>query len=322
MPHLQKSSFYAPFYCRNPHIQTIYPSVFRKVKGFEYQRERFELPDGDFLDLDFSKIGSKKLVLVLHGLEGSADRPYVRGMVKLFNANGWDGLGMNFRGCSGEDNRLARTYHSGETEDLNSVIEKLSAEGYYEDITIIGFSLGGNVTLKYIGEQGKKLNPLVQRAVVFSVPVHLQSASEELAKWSNKLYMNRFMCNLKDKVRGKEALVRGKVDLAKVYTSKSFLDFDEYFTAPIFGFDGAVDYWTRSSSKQFLENIQIPALLVNAQDDSFLSAACYPYEAAQANPHLTLETPLNGGHVGFLAVNSAGHLWSEQRALAFVQACY
>lgn len=322
MPIFKDSTFKAPFYCSNPHLQTMYPSLFRKVRGLYYDRERFELEDGDFIDLDYSRLGADKLVIVLHGLEGDANRPYVQGMVKLFNQNGWDGVGINFRGCSGEHNRLAQTYHSGATNDLDALIQKIDRQGHYQNIVLIGFSLGGNVTLKYVGEQGKSLNPKIKKAIVYSVPIHLESASYELAKWQNSLYMKRFMNNLKVKVRERAALLQEYVDLDKVYAAKSFLDFDEYFTAPIFGFKNAIDYWTLSSSKQFLENIAIPTLLVNAKDDSFLSTTCYPYEEAKASKNFFLETPEKGGHVGFVGADRKGFYWSEQRALQFALDTY
>jgi len=202
------------------------------------------------------------------------------------------------------------------------LIGKIDTEGHYKQITLVGFSLGGNVTLKYVGEQGKALNPLIKKAIAFSVPVHLEGASLELSKWHNRLYMKRFMNNLKIKVKARASIFKDLVDLDKVYNAQSFLDFDEYFTAPIFGFDSAVDYWTQSSSKQFLKNVNIPTLLVNAQDDSFLSESCYPYEEATNYKNFFLETPGRGGHVGFVGEDKAGFYWSERRALKFALDTY
>ncbi len=283
-----------------------------------YERTRLELPDGDFIDLDYSKRGSENAVIVLHGLEGNADRPYIKGIVRIFNENGWDAIALNFRGCSGEPNRKAQTYHSGATEDLHSLIEFLASEGHYQKVAIIGFSLGGNVTLKYVGERGGQLNPLVRAAVAFSVPIHLQSASMELAKWHNSVYMGRFMTSLKEKIKEREDILKNLVDLSTVYKAKTFFDFDECFTAPVHGFSSAVDYWTRSSSKQFIQNINIPTLLVNARDDSFLSEECYPLMEAESYKNFYLEVPDKGGHVGFIRVDERGYYWSERRALKFV----
>lgn len=318
MPLFKNSSFKAPFYFSNRHFQTIYPSLFRKVDGVEYTRERFTLSDGDFIDLDYSKINTDQLVIVLHGLEGASDRPYVKGMVKIFNEHGFDAMGLNFRGCSGESNLLPETYHSGKTDDLDEVIQNLAKEGVYKSVILVGFSLGGNVIMKYVGEQGFNLNSIIKKAVAFSAPIHLETASYELAKWYNSIYMKRFMNNLKEKIKERENIVKDLVDLPKVYGSKSFLDFDENFTAPIHGFKGAIDYWTQSSSKQFLENIKIPTLLVNAKDDTFLSAACYPISEANRLKNFFFESPKGGGHVGFVQADEKGFYWSERRALAFV----
>ncbi len=318
MPLFKNSSFKAPFYFSNRHFQTIYPSLFRKVDGVEYTRERFTLSDGDFIDLDYSKINTDQLVIVLHGLEGASDRPYVKGMVKIFNEHGFDAMGLNFRGCSGESNLLPETYHSGKTDDLDEVIQNLAKEGVYKSVILVGFSLGGNVIMKYVGEQGFNLNSIIKKAVAFSAPIHLETASYELAKWYNSIYMKRFMNNLKEKIKERENIVKDLVDLPKVYGSRSFLDFDENFTAPIHGFKGAIDYWTQSSSKQFLENIKIPTLLVNAKDDTFLSVACYPISEANRLKNFFFESPKGGGHVGFVQADEKGFYWSERRALAFV----
>ena len=319
MPVLFDSDYRVPFLFQNKHLQTIYPALFRRVPGVEYTRERVELPDGDFLDLDWSKRGNQRLVVVLHGLEGNADRPYIRGMVKLFNQAGWDALGWNFRGCSGEINRLLRTYHSGETEDLHWVLSRIIAQKTYESIAIIGFSLGGNVTLKYLGEQGSNLPQTVKAAVAFSVPCDLASSGVRLRQWYNRPYMDRFMEGLKEKIKAKEALATGVVDLDQVYRSRNFADFDGAFTAPVHGFSSAEDYWEKASSLYFLPEIKIPCLLINAQNDSFLSPACFPYQIAKENTFFYLETPSNGGHVGFISRDSEGFYWSERRALQFLE---
>ncbi len=318
MPILDASVYKPPTFLSNRHLLTIYPSLFRKVENVQYKRKRLELEDGDFIDLDYSSIGSEKIVVVLHGLEGSSDRPYVKGMVKLFNANGWDGLAVNFRGCSGEPNRLAQSYHSGATHDLDAVIKEITRQEKHQSIAIIGFSLGGNVTLKYLGEQAGNLNPLIKKAVAFSVPIHLESSSIALGKWYNAIYMKRFMNDLKEKIKNREYVFKDLVDLSTVYRSRTFADFDGAFTAPVHGFKNAVDYWTKSSSKQFLKDIPIPALLVNAKDDSFLSKECYPFEEAKALKNFYFHAPEKGGHVGFVGKDRDGFYWSEKQALDFI----
>ena len=180
MPYISSTSYRPPFYFRNSHWSTIYPSIFRKVPEVKYERERIELPDGDFLDVDWSRKNGHHLVIVMHGLEGSADRPYVRGIIKAMNDVDWDGVGLNFRGCSGTPNRLPCSYHSGDTRDLKFFIEKIIAEENYQSINLVGFSLGGNVTLKLLGELGSDLPSIVKRAVGISVPVDLKGSCQKI----------------------------------------------------------------------------------------------------------------------------------------------
>ncbi len=319
MPVYTNSSFKPPFYFRNNHLQTIFPALLRKVNGVKYQRQRLELSDGDFIDLDWSKVSSNKLLIALHGLEGSASRPYIKAPIRLFNQNGWDGMGLNFRGCSGFANRKLRAYHTGETGDLRYILKTILSEGVYKEIVLIGFSLGANVILKYLGEESGNLSGSIKKAVVFSVPCELESASRQLAKWNNAMYMKKFMTALKTKIKAKEHLVTDNIDLKAVYQSNTFEDFDNAFTAPVFGFRDALDYWKQSSSKPFLDKINIPFLIINASDDSFLSKECYPFEIAEQNHFCHLEVPNNGGHVGFVSPDENGFYWSEKRALNFVQ---
>ncbi len=319
MPLLDRPDFQPPIYFRSPHLQTIYPALLRRVSGITYNRQRLELPDGDFVDLDWSKVGSKRLIIVLHGLEGDASRPYVLGQVRRFNAGGWDAIGWNFRGCSGEPNRKLQSYHSGATADLAYVMNWIANNLDYEQVVILGFSLGGNVTLKYLGEQGEALPSIVQAGVAFSVPCDLASAGVKLRKWYNRLYMDRFMRNLKDKIRLKEHLVDEQVDLELVYQARNFTDFDAAFTAPVHGFTSAEDYWKRASSKPLLSKIRVPTILINAFDDSFLSKDCYPVAIAEKSKWLHLEIPRYGGHVGFVKSDDTGYYWSEQRAYRFVE---
>ncbi len=318
MPVYTNSSFQPPFYIRNNHLQTIFPALLRKVNGVKYQRQRLELVDGDFIDLDWSKKGSNKLLIALHGLEGSAHRPYIKAPIRLFNLNGWDGMGINFRGCSGEPNRKFRSYHTGETNDLRFILQSILKEGFYSEIVLLGFSLGANVILKYLGEENENLSDKIKKAVAFSVPCDLITASRKLAKWNNTVYMRKFMESLKAKVKAKEHLAIKNIDLRQVYRSRTFEDFDNAFTAPVFSFKNALDYWTRASSKPFLNNIKIPFLIINASDDSFLSKECYPFEEAKRNPLFHLEVPSRGGHVGFVSSDENGFYWSEKRALNFI----
>lgn len=318
MPILDKPVFKPPIWLRNCHAQTIYAGLFRPLPEVTYERERVVTPDGDFLDLDWSKIGSNKLVIVLHGLEGNADRPYVRGVVKIMNEAGWDGMGLNFRGCSGESNRLPRAYHSGETEDLDWVIARSIASQQYDSIAIVGFSLGGNVTLKYVGERGAAIAPEVKKAVGVSVPIHLESSSIEISSWQNWPYLRRFLKTLKAKTLAKADILPPEIDLKAVKSAVDFPQFDGAATAPIHGFSSATDYYTRSSSLTFLPEVAIPTLLLNAADDSFLSPRCYPIDLAREHPFLHLQVPDYGGHVGFVQFVPEGYYWSEQQIRDFL----
>ncbi|MBM3298664.1 MAG: alpha/beta fold hydrolase [Deltaproteobacteria bacterium] len=319
MPLIEYSTYRAPRFCSNPHVQTVVPSLLRRVAGVSYRRDRIEIPDGDFLDLDWSEVGSTRVAVILHGLEGNSSRSYVLGMVKALNRNGWDAAAMNFRSCSGECNRTLRFYHSGDTEDLRTVISHVAKGGKHSEVALIGFSLGGNVVLKYLGESGHRPHPSVRCAVTFSVPCDLGSCSAKMAEPSNRLYLKRFLRMLRKKIRLKMEIMPDKINDHGYRKIRTFKDYDDRYTAPIHGFADAEDYWTKCSCKQFLTGISVPALLVNARDDPFLYGECYPLQEADQNPHFYLETPTHGGHVGFMAFNERGEYWSEGRAVEFLE---
>ena len=319
MPIVAHSSYVSPWLLANGHLQTLLPSLFRKVGGVAYQRERIATPDGDFLDLDWAVKGSHRLAVIAHGLEGDSKSAYAQGMVKALSRNGWDAVVWNARGCSGEPNRALRFTHSGATEDLQSVISHLTDTRDYDEVALIGFSLGGNVTLKYLGECGPELNPRIKKAVAFSVPCDLQSGSLQLAGLVNQIYMRKFLVSLRQKIRAKMKLMPGKIDDRDYGQLRTFKDFDDRYTAPIHGFADAEDYWRKSSCRPVLKNISIPTLLINARNDPFLAEACYPIAEAGVNPNLHLEMPASGGHVGFITFNQQGEYWSESRAISFLK---
>lgn len=318
MPLVSSSSYRPPLLFSNPHLQTVFPSVFRRVRGVDYERIRIDTSDGDFLDLDCARTGSDRVAVLLHGLEGNATRAYVLGMVRALNRNGWDALAMNFRGCSGECNRKLRFYHSGDTQDLRTVLSHVEEQEHYSEIALIGFSIGGNIILKYLGEYGSTVPSLVRKAVAFSVPCDLTSSSYKLAEFANKIYLKRFLRLLHQKIQMKMEIMPERIDDAGFGRIKNFQDFDDRYTAPIHGFKDALDYWNKASCKPFLPQIAIPTLLVNSADDPFLPKPCYPISEAQANPFLFLEIPRSGGHVGFVQFNARGEYWSESRALSFI----
>ncbi|PUZ29661.1 alpha/beta hydrolase [Chitinophaga parva] len=318
MPIVHHSDYKPPVWMRNRHLLTIYPTLCRRVKRVQYTRARMTMPDGDFVDLDFSAVGSDLLVLVLHGLEGDAHRKYVKGMVQLFNQQGYDVAGMNFRGCSGEPNKALRFYHSGETADLDAVVQHVAASRKYKALYLVGFSLGGNVALKYTGEQGKNIHPLVHATVAISVPIDLANSAIELEKKHNAIYMQRFIRSLGAKLKAKQALYPDAINLEGYENITTFRQFDDRYTAPLHGFPDADTYWYQSSAIRVLDQVAIPTLLINAQDDSFLGPKCFPYEMAEHHPLFYLETPRYGGHVGFVNFGVSSY-WTERRALDFIR---
>jgi len=319
MPVLENIDYSPPALLRNPHFNTIYPHLFRKVNGVRYQRERMDTPDGDFLDLDFSKVGSDTLVLVVHGLEGNSERGYMQGMVRAINRNGWDAVAVNQRGCSGEANKLYVSYHSGKTDDLDTAVRYVLQKHHYQHLLLVGFSLGGNIVLKYTGENGSALPPFVKAVAAVSVPCDLKSASVALHHRSNFIYLKRFIRSLKKKALAKKQLFpEAPFTVAQIEGVKDFDDFDNMYTGPAHGFKDAEDYWAKSSSKQFLPRVTVPSLLINALDDSFLAAGCYPFEEARNNPQFHLVTPQFGGHVGFTQNwLLKDDMWHEHQVITF-----
>ncbi|WP_217175536.1 YheT family hydrolase [Coraliomargarita akajimensis] len=282
-------------------------------------RERIDTPDGDFLDLDWARPhNGKQLVVITHGLEGSTEGPYVQGMAHAFVNAGWDVCAWNFRGCSGETNRLLRTYHSGASEELATVLAHVYSTTPYSHIALIGFSLGGNLQLKYLGERGNQLDDRLCGAVALSVPCDLASSAKRLEHWSNRIYMRRFMNYLRPKVRDKLQRFPTEIEDHGLDQMRTFAEFDNAYTAPIHGFKDASDYWEQSRCDQYLGDIRVPTLLINAVDDPFLTESCFPRNQAASSDYFYLETPERGGHVGFIQFSKSKLYWSEHRALEFL----
>ena len=318
MPILPRPIYKSHFWQYGGHLQTIIPSLFRKVDFTYQQRERLELPDGDFVDLDWHFISSerKKLFIITHGLEGDSKRHYVLGMAKLFTQNGYDALGWNCRSCSGEINRLLRFYHHGDAGDLKWVIDHVIQKYSYTEIVLVGFSLGGSLSLRTVGENPESVPLQIKKVIAFSVPCDLLSSVKILSLSTNKIYSSRFLHKLGNKIKEKEKLHPGQISYAGFKKIKHFVDFDNRYTAPLHGFTDAYDFYKRASVKPFLQNIQVPSLIVQAKNDSFLSAECFCYEEANNNDRLYLETPKEGGHCGFMLAGSL-FSWAELRALSF-----
>ncbi|TRX52406.1 alpha/beta fold hydrolase [Fulvivirga sp. M361] len=307
-----------PLFYFHPHLETIVPALFRKIRDFDYTlRERINTPDDDFLDIDMHQSDSKEVVILSHGLEGNSTRPYILGMARAFSKKGYDVMAWNYRGCSEEMNKRLRFYHSGATDDLGLIIDHALNKGYAK-IHLVGFSLGGNLTLKYLGEQGEQFHRKIASAVVFSVPLDLHKSCLQISKRNNFMYAQRFLKNLKNKVKIKALLMPDSLNTDALKNIKTLIDFDDHYTAPLHGFENAIHYYQSCSSIYYLDNIQLPTLIVNAVNDPFLSEECYPKEQLKSHAYVTLETPDYGGHVGFTNINKNGLYWSEQRALDFV----
>lgn len=312
-------STYTPiFWVKSGHLSTIYSGLFRKVNGLDQKRERIELPDSDFMDLDwsFAEKTSEKVAILLHGLEGNAQRPYITGSAKAFNEAGIDACAVNFRGCSGETNRLYRSYHSGATEDLDAVVQHILKNKAYGEIYIKGVSLGGNIALKYVGEP-RTVPKEIKAVIAVSAPCNLYSSLKELLKPKNYAYAIRFKKHLVDKLRLKLPLFPDRISKAEITRINNLKDFDDVYTAPAHGFKDALDYYEQCSCQQFLANVRVPSLIISATNDSFLGSECYPYKEAEKNKMLHLETPKFGGHVGF--IDSGNHYYSEKRAIKFLE---
>ncbi len=317
---LVSSAFRPPALLQNGHLQTIAGAFLRSGGEAGFTPERLELADRDFLDLHWQRReGGERVAILSHGLEGSANEGYITGTAAALATAGWDVLAWNFRGCGPEPNRLVRLYHSGATEDLKAVIEHAARS--YTRIALVGFSLGGNLTLKYMGEAPP--HEAVKAAVAVSAPVDLAASARMLdRRWSNRIYLRRFITSLVAKVEAKALRFPHQIDAAGSRALRTFQEFDDRYTSRLHGFRDANDYWTQSSARQFLLQIRQPTLLLNALNDPFLAPECFPYPESEANPCLYLETPPSGGHLGFVEWAGGLHPWFMGRLTEFLaKAC-
>ena len=290
-----------------------------------FHRERVELPDGDFVDLDFAfepprPENEAPLVLLLHGLEGSARSGYALQTYRTLRANGIAAVGLNFRSCSGELNRLPRLYHSGETGDVGFVVQMLSERYPGRRLGLVGVSLGGNVLLKYLGEAKEAARGLVTAAVAVSVPFDLSAGADWLLRSGGRPYSRYLLRKLHAKLLVKRHSMPPVVDVERALAARNFREFDDAATAPLHGFADAEDYYQRSSSSRFLHGIRIPTLLLHSTDDPFLPPRCIPLQAVEANPHLDAVFTDRGGHIGFVEGSSPFRpvFWAEREATGFL----
>lgn len=316
---IKQSSFCPAFYLRNRHLQTILPNIVHPTHP-KLEKERLELDDGDFIDLLWSQARSPQTLLILHGLEGSVHSAYAQRMLNYCNRHQIATVFMHFRGCSDEPNRLLRSYHSGETGDLKQVINHLKNKGI-SDIALLGYSLGGNQVMKYMGEA--ETDCVICCAIGVSVPLTLSICSETMNRGFAKLYQSTLLRRLITKIQQKKTLLeRSELSFPDPTKMKNFQQFDDHFTAPVHGFDSAKDYYEKSSSRQFLTNINKPTLIIHAKDDPFMTTDALP-EVDELSESVTFELTPRGGHVGFISSNYClPKPWLETRIHSFLNECF
>ena len=315
----------APKWLPGGHAQTIYPLLI-KPEPIPYRRERWETPDGDFIDLDWSETphggpadDTRPLVVLFHGLEGSSNSHYAIALMRALSAIGWDGVVVHFRGCSGETNRLPRAYHSGDSEEIDWILQRLQQRFPMRPRYAVGVSLGGNALLKWLGEREFNAAGRLRAAASISAPLDLTACGHHLARGFNRVYTQHFLHTLKAGAAAKLAHFPGLFDERRMRAATSLYQFDDAVTAPLHGFAGADDYWRRASSKPWLAAIRLPTLVLNARNDPFLPADALP-TPSQASPLVRLELPSQGGHAGFVSGSLPGQLdWLPRRILHFFQ---
>jgi uncharacterized protein len=308
------SAFKPAWWLSGPHGQTIVAALIRRRPRLQLTRQRLELPDGDFLDLDWTPHARGPLVVVFHGLEGSANSRYALGTLEAIHRHEWQGAVMYFRGCSGEINRLARSYHSGDTADIRFLIRYLNQSNPERRLAAIGFSLGGNALLKYLGEEGNASS--LSAAIAVSVPFELDKGARKLEAGSSRIYQWYLLRKLRAKARAK-----GLATATELRRLRTFRQFDDRITAPLHGFEGVDDYYRRASCRQYLRDIAVPTLIVHAKDDPLLPAEAIP-GPEEVSDTVQLEISPRGGHVGFVCGKTPfrPHFWLESRILDFLRA--
>ena len=312
----------APFdpaaWLTNPHLQTLYGSLVARAPRIEFRRERWDTPDGDFVDIDFvDGVPGSPWVHLFHGLEGSSNSPYARMLMEHVRRRGWNGSVFHFRGCSGEPNRLARAYHSGDSEEVDWALRRVKKLAGRSSLYGVGISLGGNAFAKWLGESRGGALRWIVRAAVISAPLDLMAAGEALGRGFARVYSRHFLWTLKENALEKLTRYPGLYDGGAVRRSRSLRDFDNVVTAPVHGFRDTDDYWTRASAKPLLKDIRVPTLIVNARDDPFLPAAALPGRD-EVSDNVLLEFPAHGGHVGLVSGPFPGNIeWLPRRVLAF-----
>lgn len=321
LPEREPAHFRPAWWARSRHLQTVWSRLLRRRVDVPTTRARWTTPDGDFVDIDFADgpIASPQL-LAIHGLEGSSQRKYVRGLLALAAGRGWRGVALNFRGCSGTPNRTARLYHSGDSDELDWVVAELVKRDPGAPILPVGVSLGGNVLLKWLGEKEERVPEEVRAAVAISTPFDLAVAAHKMSRGGGRIYTRFFFRTLKPKARQKAREYPDRLDARAIRKARNWRQYDDAVTAPLHGFRDAEDYWARSSSKSFLGRIRRPVLLINALDDPFIPASSLPADVVATSQWLEASFTTNGGHAGFVAGAFPWRpfYWAEHQAVEFL----
>jgi len=319
---LYTNRYKAPSWLPGGNIQTLYPYFNKPTPLFTYRRERWELEDGDFVDVDWTD-GSvdSPLVIFFHGLEGGSSSHYILSMINELKNHGWHSAVIHFRGCSGAPNRLSRAYHAGDSTEIDWMLRRIThqkqAINSVRPVFVMGVSLGGNALLKWLGEQGERACELVTGAATVSVPLDLAAAGSALDKGFNQIYTRHFLNTLKNKALDKLEQFPDLFDATALKKCASIYDFDNLVTAPLHGFRDTDDYWQHSSSKQWLPHIKVPTIVINARNDPFMPASVLP-DQNEVSSAVTLEFPEEGGHAGFMQGPFPGKLdWLPKKILSF-----
>jgi uncharacterized protein len=312
------SSYRSPWWLPGAHLQTIYPYFMLKGPAPAYRRSRWDTPDGDFIDLDWIDADpAAPLLALFHGLEGNSRSHYATALMRGAVRRGWRGVVVHFRGCSGEPNRLPRAYHSGDADEIGWILQRLGENAAPAPLFAVGVSLGGNALLKWLAREQRRASPIVRAAAAISAPIDLMTAGDRLGRGLNWFYGRHFLATLRAKSLEKLGRFPDIYDGNAVRHASTLRTFDNLVTAPLHGFRDTDDYWTRASSKPDLDRIQVPTLLVHARNDPFLPGRFLPH-SGRLSPHIELEIPDTGGHVGFAAGRFPGNLdWLPDRVMGF-----
>jgi predicted alpha/beta-fold hydrolase len=320
---IQVTPYSAPWWLPGGHLQTIYARSLASRRAISYRRERWPTCDGDFIELDWldGPDPPSNLVVLFHGLEGCSRSHYAISLMDVLRQRGWTGVVPHFRGCGAANNALPRSYHAGDSEEIDWILRRLKSQAPARPIYVVAISLGANMLIKWLGEQQEAALSVIEKAVAVSAPLDLQAAARELDfGFKRMIYTRHFLSSMRPKVIAKITAHDLAIDARAVRACSTFRAIDDLYTAPVHGFKDAEDYWARSSSKAWLKSVRVPTLLVNAQNDPFLPAYALP-RRDEVSPVVIREFPDTGGHVGFVSGEFPGHLdWLPCRALDFFAA--